>query len=277
MRRITVWLTVLACAAASDALAQQPRKVEIIQLRTVEAPQQEDEGGDEDNKRRPGKRLRGVLQLQLGQGAQGQLALGRDWIGVAVEPIGGALQSHLGIKQGLVIQQVFAGAPAAEAKLQVHDILLKFNGQPVGSIADLVKAVEGAARKPADVELLRQGEKRTVQVTPVERPREEQLEIIEGLDGPAEELIEQLIKEVEAGDPDGRLLQRLRGIRGLPRIRVEVEEAEQVEQVERATERDDARAETAEDGPVRRRDLQRVMRELEQLRKEVERLKEQVE
>ncbi|MCA9178551.1 MAG: PDZ domain-containing protein [Planctomycetales bacterium] len=94
------------------------------------------------------------------------------WIGVSIEPVGDTLKSQLKIKHGLVVTNVVGDAPGAVAGLKPHDILLKFNAVELREITDLLKAVGQAEEMEAEVTLLRQGKRQTVQVTPAKRPAE---------------------------------------------------------------------------------------------------------
>jgi beta-lactamase regulating signal transducer with metallopeptidase domain len=66
--------------------------------------------------------------------------------------------------QGVVIEDVTAGSPAAKAGLKANDILLELAGKPVSSnVAEVVKAIHGLkADKPVDAVVLRKGKKETI-------------------------------------------------------------------------------------------------------------------
>ena len=73
--------------------------------------------------------------------------------------------------EGLVLGGVMAGGPAAAAGLRKGDVIVEFGGMPVLNIYDYMNAL-GAARigEPVTVVYLRDGERRTVALTPTARP-----------------------------------------------------------------------------------------------------------
>jgi serine protease Do len=102
-----------------------------------------------------------------GLGAAPQAEPGqRPRLGVAVEPVTPALASQLGITSaaGLIIRQVQAGSPAAEAGLRPGDVIVEANRQPVTSMEDLRRAMD-ATQAGASVLLLIQREGATSYLT----------------------------------------------------------------------------------------------------------------
>ena len=69
----------------------------------------------------------------------------RARLGVAVEPVTPALASQLGVNNasGLIVRQVQAGSPAAEAGVRPGDIIVEANRHPVKSVDDLRRAMDG--------------------------------------------------------------------------------------------------------------------------------------
>ncbi|HVM46379.1 MAG TPA: PDZ domain-containing protein [Candidatus Acidoferrum sp.] len=93
---------------------------------------------------------------------------GRGWLGVGVEEASEALASQLNLAPGvgLVVTYVTPDSPAAKAGLQMNDVLVEFEGQPLVHPQQLRKLVQ--VRKEGDkVELgfYRGGKKQTVSVT----------------------------------------------------------------------------------------------------------------
>jgi regulator of sigma E protease len=66
------------------------------------------------------------------------------------------------------------GMPAGRAGLQKGDLILTANGQPVHAVLTFHETIRGSGGKPVTVELMRNGEKKSITVTPV----------YEKLDGP---------------------------------------------------------------------------------------------
>lgn len=94
------------------------------------------------------------------------------WMGVVTLPATEALRSQLKLEknQGLVVQHVAPGSPAADAGLQKHDVLVTAGGKGLTASHDLVQAVRASGGDSIEVELFRQGEKQTVRVAPAKRP-----------------------------------------------------------------------------------------------------------
>jgi hypothetical protein len=90
------------------------------------------------------------------------------FIGLGCEPVPDALRSHLGLKegQGLLIEQVLPDSPAAAAKLERFDVLVKAGDKPLANVPDLVAAVDAAKDKKMVLELYRRGKSMKVEVTP---------------------------------------------------------------------------------------------------------------
>jgi membrane-associated protease RseP (regulator of RpoE activity) len=96
------------------------------------------------------------------------------WIGLAcdAEPLNATLRAQLGIAEGrgLVVTHVVPDGPAAKAGFQENDILDAAGDKPLGKVEDLVAAVDGAKDQELAVELLREGKRITIKVTPEKRP-----------------------------------------------------------------------------------------------------------
>jgi Do/DeqQ family serine protease len=71
-------------------------------------------------------------------------------LGMSVEPLTPELANHLGSKAriGLVVDDVTAGGPAADAGIRSGDIIRQVNRRPVSSAADLQQAVREAGNRP---------------------------------------------------------------------------------------------------------------------------------
>ena len=103
----------------------------------------------------------------------------RGWLGVGLQAIDPVLAKHLGRDdiEGTVVGQVYPGTPAADAGLEVGDIIVRLDGEPVASSEVLVRRVGTLAPgEKVRLEVLRAGE--TVQLTARlgERPDRDDLE-----------------------------------------------------------------------------------------------------
>ncbi len=91
--------------------------------------------------------------------------LTKPYIGVTISTVTAEIQSY-GLPAGASVQSVTEGAPAAQAGLQVNDIITSANGQEITSSQDLVNFV--SACEPGDkleLTVYRSGETITVTVT----------------------------------------------------------------------------------------------------------------
>lgn len=125
-----------------------------------------------------------VDSLRRGQRVQ------RGYIGVALQSIDEGVAAALGIdrNQGELIRSVTPGGPADRAGIQQGDVVISVAGQPVTpdqSLAYLVSRQPIGSRIP--IELIRQGQRRNVTIAVAERPTEEELARLNGIeDGNAE-------------------------------------------------------------------------------------------
>lgn len=92
----------------------------------------------------------------------------RGWLGVQIKPMSEEIAQVLGFDapKGAMVEAVTKDSPAAEAGLEVGDIILSFNGTAIAELRDLPRAV--AALDPeakADITLLRRGQEVTQTVT----------------------------------------------------------------------------------------------------------------
>ncbi len=99
----------------------------------------------------------------------------RAYLGVAINPVDAKLAKYLpkGARDGVVIGKVTDESPAANAKLQESDIILKLNGQEVKDTRTLQGIVEKLeVGKSYSVEIIRDGAPMTVEVTMEEMPED---------------------------------------------------------------------------------------------------------
>ncbi|WP_228242284.1 Do family serine endopeptidase [Porphyrobacter sp. GA68] len=113
-----------------------------------------------------------VQQLRLGQDIQ------RGYLGVSIQPVAGDLADALGLPQnrGEFIQSVVPGEAADRAGLRAGDVVISVNDQPITNnqtLSFLVANIRPGQRVP--VELIRNGDRRRVNVEVGRRPSEEQL------------------------------------------------------------------------------------------------------
>jgi serine protease Do len=100
----------------------------------------------------------------------------RGWLGVGVQPITPELAElmKLDTQEGALVSQVSPGSPAEQAGLKQGDVILRFGSSEVHRMRELPRAV--AATSPGtklDVVVLRNGERKTLQVTIAELAEEQ--------------------------------------------------------------------------------------------------------
>jgi len=93
------------------------------------------------------------------------------WIGVYAVPAEAALKSHLGLEEDCVIvRQVMEEGPAKKAGVQVHDVLLQLGDTSIGSVNDLMKAVDKSEGQEVSLSLIRGGKKKSLKLSAEVRP-----------------------------------------------------------------------------------------------------------
>lgn len=84
------------------------------------------------------------------------------WIGVAVEPV----------ENGLRVLEVMPKSPAAKSGIRKNDVLIRFNGTELSSVADLVSTIAEAGGQELTVELSRDNAPLEKTILPTKRPEE---------------------------------------------------------------------------------------------------------
>ncbi len=97
------------------------------------------------------------------------------WLGVVASRPSPALQAQLKLPkdQGLVVEALQPGSPAAKGGIQQYDILLKANDKPLSGLHDLQQLINQVKGGKLTFDLLRAGKHETVTVTPTKRPAHE--------------------------------------------------------------------------------------------------------
>jgi serine protease Do len=101
----------------------------------------------------------------------------RGWIGVVIQKITPEISQHLELKQetGALVSKVQPGGPAEKAGIKRYDVILSFDGKPIGEMNDLPRVVAATpVGKSVKVVVLRDGSERTIKVgvDAMEEPKE---------------------------------------------------------------------------------------------------------
>ncbi len=94
------------------------------------------------------------------------------WIGVYVQDLDRELRRYLDLDEryGAFINDGVSGGPADDAGLQEEDLIIKFDGKRIRDTDDLIRAVRRTRPdKKVEVEIIRDKQKKTVQLTVGER------------------------------------------------------------------------------------------------------------
>ncbi len=121
----------------------------------------------------PANTARSIVQ-QLVSGGR----VTRGWIGVSIQPLDADIARSLGLDEprGALVANVVPDGPAARAGIQQGDVILTFNGQRIEDSRDLTQRVGATAIGNASrVEVLRGGQRRTLNLRLAERPSEQTL------------------------------------------------------------------------------------------------------
>jgi serine protease Do len=97
----------------------------------------------------------------------------RSYLGVGIQEVTPELAAKLGVSEGdgVVVSEVFEGAPAAEAGLRRGDVILSFDGKNVDDAGSLQLAVEQVQPGTKSVvTIVRDGKRQDVSVAPAEQP-----------------------------------------------------------------------------------------------------------
>ena len=148
-----------------------------------------------------------VEQLRNGEDIQ------RGYLGVTIGPVTDDLASSLGIPEnrGEIVQAVQAGEGADNAGIEPGDIVLRVNRQdvtPEQTLSYLVARIAPGTTVPLD--LIRNGERRTIEVKVGQRPTAEELRRQQMFDPDVDE--EELPDEIE----DGALVEERLGLQVVP-------------------------------------------------------------
>jgi serine protease Do len=92
----------------------------------------------------------------------------RGWLGVKIQSVSEEIATALGIPEssGALVAAITPNGPAAKGGVKAGDVIMRFDGEDVNSLRSLPRLVARAPiEKTVPVEVLRKGERKTLQVT----------------------------------------------------------------------------------------------------------------
>ena len=109
---------------------------------------------------------------QAGDAMQEMIRPSDHWVGLQCGKMDPALRAHLGLDedQGVLVEAVVQESPAAKAGIEKYDVLTKAGKRKLTKVQDLIDEVDSVKDGKLSVELIRKGQKKTVEVTPEKRP-----------------------------------------------------------------------------------------------------------
>ncbi|MES9935163.1 MAG: DegQ family serine endoprotease [Sedimenticola sp.] len=102
----------------------------------------------------------------------------RGWLGVLIQDVTRELADSFGMEHphGAIVAKVLPGSPAENAGLQQGDVILTFNGRKLYN-SSMLPPMVGSSRidKPATLEILRAGKRKTIKVSIGELPEDDKI------------------------------------------------------------------------------------------------------
>jgi serine protease Do len=134
----------------------------------------------------------------------------RGWLGVMIQKITSDLREKLDLKddKGALVADVSPGGPAVKAGIQRGDVIVAFDGRPVKDSTDLPYMVASTpVGKTVSVDVLRKGQKKTLQVKIGELKEEKDAEAVSEakpkLGMTVEELTPEIMKNYRLSESSG--------------------------------------------------------------------------
>jgi serine protease Do len=106
----------------------------------------------------------------------------RGWLGVRIQSVDEDIAEGFGLSEpvGALVASVTAGGPAEQAGIVAGDVIVSFDGKPIPTMRMLPRVVaETDVGKAVKVEIVRQGEPLTFDVTLGELPEDDELAALE--------------------------------------------------------------------------------------------------
>jgi len=103
----------------------------------------------------------------------GTILMTPSYTGVTLEPLNAQLAQFFGAAtgKGLLVRNVVANSPAAQAGMQVGDVVVRADAKPVASSSDWSKAIKNSRGRSLDVVVVREKKEQTLTLTPDSKKR----------------------------------------------------------------------------------------------------------
>lgn len=99
----------------------------------------------------------------------------RGWLGVYIEDLTAETAEALGVKEGVLVQDVMKSSPAAEAGFEEGDVIVEFGGKEVKTVPELQDLVARTeVKKNVKIGVIRNGKRISLKVKVGEMPPEEE-------------------------------------------------------------------------------------------------------
>ena len=86
-------------------------------------------------------------------------------LGVTVTPLSEQLAGHFGVTQGVLVNEVTSGSPAAAAGVRAGDVLTAINGETVTSAADITRTLRARSGESVEISVTRDRKSQTLKAT----------------------------------------------------------------------------------------------------------------
>ena len=157
-----------------------------------------------------------AIPIELAMNVADQLRrtghVSRGYLGVLIQDVDRDLAESFGLRQphGALVTQVMKDTPAEAAGLQTGDIIIRYNGQYIDHSSDLPPLVGSSpVGKKAELEIMRNGEKRTIGVTIAQLPEGEEAAVGQAPRDVNPDLVKKLGLVVHDLTPEARKKSRL--------------------------------------------------------------------
>ncbi|HBR96628.1 MAG TPA: hypothetical protein DD979_04530 [Gammaproteobacteria bacterium] len=118
------------------------------------------------------------IALNVAEQLQTRGKVTRAWLGVIIQHVTEELADSFGMSrpEGALITNILPNGPAAGSELRVGDVIVVFNGEPIGTSSALPPVVgRSSLQQPAEVIVMRDGKRQRLRIALGELPDEAEL------------------------------------------------------------------------------------------------------